>query len=266
MEGWFLQLSEPLQALLATTFTFGMTVLGSVPVFFTKQLNSKLLASTLGMAAGVMVAASFWSLLAPAIAYADGAWAPVAVGFLVGGAALLGLDVLLPHIHPALRECPEEGVHTHWRRSILLVLAVMLHNIPEGLTVGVAFGAVGAGIPGASLISAMVLAFGIGLQNLPEGLAVAMPLRCEGLSSWHAFALGSLSGIVEPLAAVLGAVLTIKMRSLMPYALSFAAGAMIYVVFEELIPEANSQGHGHLATIGAMLGFTIMMILEVALG
>jgi len=235
-------------------------------VFFTRQVSPKLMATALGMAAGVMVAASFWSLLAPAIAIAGGAWMPVAIGFVVGGIVLLGLDDLLPHIHPSLRECPEEGVHTNWRRSILLVLAVMLHNIPEGLTVGVAFGAVGAKIPGASLISAMVLAFGIGLQNLPEGLAVAMPLRCEGISRWRAFSLGTLSGTVEPIAAVIGALLTVRMHTLMPYALAFAAGAMIYVVFEELIPEANSQGHGHLATIGAMLGFTLMMILEVSLG
>ena len=266
MTTWFSQLSAPLQALLATCYTFGMTALGTLPVFFTSQLNPRLLATALGMAAGVMLAASFWSLLAPAIAYTNGNWMPVAFGFLLGAVVLLTIDALLPHIHPALRECPEEGLHTHWKRSILLVLAVILHNIPEGLTIGVAFGAVREGIPGASLISAIVLAFGIGLQNLPEGLAVAMPVRCEGVSRWRAFGLGVLSGAVEPLAAVLGAALTSSVHAIMPYALSFAAGAMIYVIFEELIPESNSQGHGHLATIGAMLGFTLMMAMEVGLG
>lgn len=263
---WLRQFSPVTQALFATLFTMFMTILGTIPVFFTKTVSHRLLASALGMAAGVMVAASFWSLLAPAIKLSNGSWVPVTIGFLAGGAALLGVDALLPHIHPSLREGIEEGVHTSWRRSVLLVLAVTLHNIPEGLTVGVAFGAVGAGIPEASFAGALVLALGIGLQNLPEGMAIAMPLRCEGLGRWQAFAWGALSGVVEPIAAVLGAWLVLAMRPILPYALAFAAGAMIYVVVEELIPEAGAQGHGHLATIGAMLGFTVMMVLEVALG
>lgn len=266
MLAWFTLIPVPVQALLAGGFTAMMTALGSVPVFFTSRVHPRLLASMLGMAAGVMVAACFWSLLAPAISLSNGSWLPAALGFLLGGAFLLGIDALLPHIHPALRDCREEGMHTRWRRSALLVLAVMLHNVPEGLTVGVALGAVGAGIPEASFVGALVLAFGIGMQNLPEGMAIAMPLRCEGLSSLQSFALGTLSGIVEPVAAVLGAVLALAVRSFLPYALAFAAGAMIYVVIEELIPEAGSQGHGHLATIGAMSGFTLMMVLEVALG
>jgi zinc transporter, ZIP family len=263
---WFRQLSPVAQTLGATFFTALMTTVGTIPVFFTKMVSHKLLAAMLGMAAGVMVAASFWSLLAPAIKLSNGSWVPVTIGFLLGGAALLGVDALLPHLHPSLRDCTEEGVHTSWKHSVLLVLAVTLHNIPEGLTIGVAFGAVGAGIPEASFMGALVLALGIGLQNLPEGMAVAMPLRCEGLSRWRAFAWGALSGIVEPIAAVLGAWLVLTIRPVLPYALAFAAGAMIYVVVEELIPEAGEQGHGHLATIGAMFGFAVMMVLEVALG
>ncbi|MHB1355773.1 MAG: ZIP family metal transporter [Anaerolineae bacterium] len=237
-----------------------------IPVLFTRTVSHSLLAIMLGMAAGVMVAASFWPLLAPAIRLADGSWVPISIGFLAGGAGLLGIDALLPNMYPSLRDCTEEGVHTTWRHSVLLVLAVTLQNITEGLTVGVAFSAVDAGIPEASLAGGLVLAPGIGIQNLPEGMAIAMPLRCEGLMKWQAFGWGALSGIVEPIAAVLGAWLVLVMRPILPYALAFAAGAIIYVVVEELIPEAGAQGHGHLVTIGAMLGFTVMMVLEVALG
>lgn len=255
-----------LQALLATLFTWGLTALGAVPVFFTKTFNRKVLDTMLGVAAGVMVAASFWSLLAPAIELSDGSWVPATMGFLAGGLIMRVIDRLLPHIHPALAAGEAEGLSTHWRRSTLLVLAITLHNFPEGLAVGVAFGAAAAGLGGATVAGALALAVGIGLQNLPEGTAVAMPLRREGFSPIKAFVYGQFSGMVEPLAGVLGAWLVITMRAILPYALAFAAGAMIFVVVEELIPEAQTEGNAHLATLGTILGFAVMMVLDVALG
>ncbi len=254
-----------LQALLATVFTWLVTALGAMPVFFTKAVGRKLLDTMLGLAAGVMVAASFWSLLAPAIEMSGGSWVPAAVGFLLGGAVLRGIDRLLPHIHPALASGEAEGLSTSWKRSILLVLAVTLHNIPEGLAVGVAFGAAASGLGGATLTGAIAMALGIGLQNFPEGMAVAMPLRHEGLSRFRAFTYGQLSGLVEPIAGVLGAWAVLSVQAILPYALAFAAGAMIFVVVEELIPEAQAE-NAHLATMGTMLGFAIMMTLDVALG
>jgi ZIP family zinc transporter len=254
-----------LQALLATIFTWLVTALGAVPVFFSKTVNRKLLDLMLGLAAGVMVAASFWSLLAPAIELSGGSWIPAAVGFLLGGAVLRGIDRILPHLHPSLAQGEVEGVSTSWKRSTLLVLAVTLHNIPEGLAVGVAFGAAAAGLGGATLSGAIALALGIGLQNFPEGMAVAMPLRREGLSRFGAFTYGQLSGFVEPVAGVLGALFVLSAQGLLPYALAFAAGAMIFVVVEELVPEAQAE-NPHLATMGTMLGFAIMMTLDVALG
>jgi len=254
-----------LQALLATIFTWLVTALGAVPVFFAKAVSRKLLDTMLGLAAGVMVAASFWSLLAPAIEMSGGSWVPAAVGFLLGGIVLRGIDRLLPHIHPGLASGEAEGLSTSWKRSVLLVLAVTLHNIPEGLAVGVAFGAAAAGFSGATLTGAIALALGIGLQNFPEGMAVAMPLRREGLSRFRSFTYGQLSGLVEPMAGVLGAWAVLAARALLPYALAFAAGAMIFVVIEELVPEAQAE-NAHLATMGTMLGFAIMMTLDVALG
>jgi ZIP family zinc transporter len=224
----------------------------------------------LGFAAGVMIAASFWSLLAPALEMAaEGPlpeWIPAAVGFLLGGAFLWVVDRILPHLHLGLPIEEAEGIRTSWQRSILLVLAITLHNIPEGLAVGVAFGAVGAGLPAASLAGAVALAIGIGLQNFPEGAAVSIPLRREGMPRLKAFWYGQLSGIVEPIAAVIGAATVLLVRPLLPYALAFAAGAMIYVVVEELIPESQSDKNTDPATIGAMLGFVLMMVLDVALG
>lgn len=255
-----------LQALIGTCFTWFVTALGAAPVFFTQRMNRRLLDGMLGIASGVMIAASFWSLLAPAIEMSGGSWVPAGVGFLLGGATLRVIDRLLPHLHPSLAGGAPEGLSTSWRRSVLLVLAVTLHNIPEGLAVGVAFGAAAAGIEGATLGSAVALAFGIGLQNLPEGTAVAMPLRREGLSRGKAFWFGQMSGLVEPIGGVLGAWAVLAVRGLLPYALAFAAGAMIFVVIEQLVPEAQSAGNGHIATAGAMLGFTVMMILDVALG
>ncbi len=266
----FLSLNPILQALLATLFTWGLTALGAAGVFFARQVNRRVLDSMLGFAAGVMIAASFWSLLAPAIEMSEEAgvpgWLPAVIGFLAGGLFLWAVDHLLPHLHLGEPIEAAEGVKTTWRRSVLLVTAITLHNFPEGLAVGVAFGAVAAGLPAATVAGAIALAIGIGLQNFPEGLAVALPLRREGLSRAKSFLYGQASGMVEPIAGVLGAAAVLLMRPILPYALSFAAGAMIYVVVEELIPEAQSGHETHMSTWGAMLGFSVMMLLDVALG
>jgi ZIP family zinc transporter len=260
----------PLQALLATCFTYFLTALGSATVFFTKEVNKKLLDWMLGFAAGVMIAASYWSLLAPAIEMSKGQnipmWVPPAVGFLLGGAVLRVIDKILPHLHLGYKKTEAEGIKTSWTRAVLLVSAITLHNFPEGLAVGVAFGAAAIGVPSASLGGAIALAVGIGIQNFPEGMAVSMPLRKEGLSRMRSFNLGQLSGIVEPVAGVLGALFVMFAQSLLPYFLAFAAGAMIFVVVEEVIPESQHGGNGDLATMGTMIGFAVMMILDVALG
>ena len=262
----FASLNPILQALLATIFTWGVTALGAAPVFFARTINQKLMDGMLGMAAGVMIAASYWSLLAPAIEMSQGSWVPATVGFIAGGVFLYLLDKILPHLHPGLAVSEAEGIHTHWKRSVLLVLAITLHNIPEGLAVGVAFGAVAANIDGATLGGALALALGIGIQNFPEGTAVAMPLRRDGMSRSKSFWYGQLSGFVEPIAGVLGAWAVIVMRPILPYALAFAAGAMIFVCVEELIPEAQRKGNTDFATLGAIFGFALMMLLDVALG
>lgn len=266
----FASLHPVLQALFATCFTWGLTALGASFVFTQRTVKHTLLVTMLGFAAGVMIAASFWSLLAPAIAMAEEMggvpWLPAVVGFLLGGLFLWVVDKSLPHLHMGLPTSEAEGIKTKWQRTVLLILAITLHNIPEGLAVGVAFGAVAAGLPAAELGGAIALAIGIGLQNFPEGMAVSMPLRGEGMSRRKAFWYGQLSAIVEPLAGVLGAAAVLLMRPILPYALSFAAGAMIYVVVEELIPEAQRDESTDLATIGAMLGFAVMMLLDVALG
>jgi zinc transporter, ZIP family len=258
------------QALLATLFTWGVTALGAATVFFVKTVNRKLLDSMMGFAAGVMIAASYWSLLAPAIEMSRSGtlpiWAPATIGFLAGGFFLGGLDRVLPHLHPGLPLKNAEGVRTTWQRSILLILAITLHNIPEGLAVGVAFGAVAANLPSATLPAAIALAIGIGIQNFPEGVAVSLPLRGEGFSRLRSFWYGQLSAAIEPVAAVIGASAVLLFRPLLPYALSFAAGAMIFVVIEELIPESQNNGNTDLATLSALAGFAIMMILDVALG
>jgi len=257
-----------LQALLATLFTWGLTAVGAATVFFTTRVDRRLLDGMLGFAAGVMIAASYWSLLAPAIEMsAEGSmpkWLPAVSGFLLGGAFLWLADQLLPHIHPNIARQAPEGVSTTWRRSVLLIMAVTLHNFPEGLAVGVAFGAVASGLPSASFSGAIALALGIGLQNLPEGLAISMPLRGEGLSRLKSFWYGQLSAVVEPIAGVIGAAAVLVARPLLPYALSFAAGAMIYVVVEELVPASHDAANEDLATMSAMLGFAVMMLLDVA--
>ncbi|MGM0421262.1 MAG: ZIP family metal transporter [Bacillota bacterium] len=267
---WFAGLSPIIQALLGTTFTWFVTALGASLVFFFKEVDRKVLDGMLGFAAGVMIAASFWSLLAPAIEMSEqmgvSGWIPAVVGFLLGGVFLRVVDRILPHMHPSLAEEGPEGIKTNWQRSILLVLAVTLHNIPEGLAVGVAFGAVAFDLPSASLASAIALAIGIGIQNFPEGTAVSVPLRREGLTRFKSFLYGQSSGVVEPIAGVFGAWAVLSMRPLLPYALAFAAGAMIFVVGEELIPESQTEGNSHIATAGLMLGFTVMMFLDVALG
>jgi len=258
-----------LYALVATIFTWGVTAVGAAGVFFFKTVKQKLLDGMLGFAAGVMIAASFWSLLSPSISLSRElgmiSWLPPAVGFLTGGAFLWLIDKVLPHLHIGATKTTAEGIKTSWHKTVLLFLAITLHNFPEGLAIGVAFGAASLGIPGASIAAATALAIGIGIQNFPEGFAVSVPFRREGLSRFKSFFLGQASAMVEPVAAVLGVAAVLLMRPLLPYALAFAAGAMIFVSIEEIIPE--SQRHSpDVATVGAMLGFVIMMILDVALG
>lgn len=270
MYAWFLTLNPILQALLATLFTWGVTALGASLVFFFRTVNQKVLDAMLGFAAGVMLAASYWSLLAPAIEMSEQmgvpGWLPALVGFLMGAIFIRLIDLVLPHLHPFKPTSEAEGIHTSWQRSVLLVLAITLHNFPEGLAVGVAFGAAALGMPEASIGSAIALAIGIGIQNFPEGAAVSVPLRREGVSIGKSFWYGQLSGFVEPIAGVIGAAAVLIIQPLLPYALAFAAGAMVFVVIEELIPASNESGNTDIATMGAILGFGVMMTLDVALG
>lgn len=268
----FMGLGPVTQSLFGGLFTYGLTALGAALVFFTKTVHYKLLDAMMGFAAGVMIAASFWSLLVPSIemAAAQGMieWLPAVIGFLAGGFFLRICDAYMPHLHIGMPREEAEGIPTTWRRATLLVLAITLHNIPEGLAIGVLFGAAASGIdPGsATIMGAITLALGIGIQNFPEGVAVSMPLRREGVSRGRSFWYGQLSGIVEPIAAVVGAAAVLMIQPILPYALAFAAGAMIYVVVEELIPESQHRGNADIATLGTMLGFSVMMILDVALG
>lgn len=265
------QLHPITQALIATLFTWGVTAAGAALVFFKKDVNQKLMDSMLGFAAGVMIAASFWSLLAPGIEMAEKmgqiSWLTATIGFMGGGIFMRLIDKFLPHLHPGLAIDKSEGIKTSWQRSTLLVFAITLHNIPEGLAVGVAFGAVAANLPSATIGAAVALAIGIGIQNFPEGTAVSMPLRREGMSQRKSFLMGQASGMVEPIAGVIGAYFVLKMQYVLPYALCFAAGAMIFVVVEELIPESQRITKNiDLVTMTTMAGFSIMMILDVALG
>lgn len=270
LRSWFLDINPIWQALLATLFTWGVTAAGASLVFFFRNISQKFMDGMLGFAAGVMLAASYWSLLAPAIEMsADMAvpeWFPAVTGFLGGAIFIRVIDAFLPHLHLFRPASEAEGVTTNWRRSVLLVLAITLHNIPEGLAVGVAFGGVAAGMPGATIGGAIALAIGIGLQNFPEGTSVSVPLRREGMKRWKAFNYGQLSAIVEPMAGVIGALAVIYVQPMLPYALAFAAGAMVFVVVEELIPESHHYGNADIATMGAILGFAVMMTLDVALG
>lgn len=266
---YFESLDPVLAAFLATVFTWLLTALGASLVFLFRTMSRAFFDAMLGFAGGVMVAASFWSLLAPGIAMSPGEGfervIPSVVGFGLGALFLFGLDKTLPHLHVNFRMDEKEGIKTPWHRSTLLTLAITLHNIPEGLAVGVLFGAAAAGIDGASIGGAVALALGIGLQNFPEGFAVAMPLRRQGLSRWRSFNFGQLSAIVEPVAAVFGAWAVLTFEPILPYALAFAAGAMIFVVVEEVIPESQRGKYTDLATLGFIGGFIIMMSLDVGL-
>lgn len=266
----FKALHPVLQALLGTLFTWGVTALGAATIYMVKKPQRKVMDAMLGFAAGVMIAASFWSLLAPAIDMSEGlavpVWFPAATGFLLGAGFLRLADKFIPHLHLYKEVEEAEGIKTRLNKTILLIFAITLHNIPEGLAVGVAFGAAAAGYPSATVAGAIALAIGIGIQNFPEGAAVSFPIRREGYSKNKSFFYGQLSGFVEPISGVIGAAAVILARPILPYALAFAAGAMIFVVVEEAIPESQNGGNTDIATLGAILGFTVMMILDVALG
>lgn len=263
---WFENLSPVIQALIATTFTWGVTALGSLVVCFFKEVNKKVLNTILGFSAGVMIAASFWSLLAPSIDLSEElgyiAWVLPASGFVVGGLFVLFSDKFLDKM---LKGKKSLETANSLKRSILLISAITIHNIPEGMSIGVAFGAIASGVPGMTLIGAVMLAIGIGIQNFPEGAAVSLPLRNEGFSRLKSFLIGQASALVEPISAVIGVVLVLSIRSVLPFLLSFAAGAMITVAARELLPE-SIQENKNLATLGLIFGFIIMMVLDVALG
>jgi zinc transporter, ZIP family len=259
-----------LLALMATTFTWLLTASGAALVFLFKEMPRKWLDGMLGFTGGVMIAASYWSLLAPSIELSENLgyipWLPPAIGFFCGAMFLFGLDKLIPHLHINFNKEEAEGVKTDWKSTTLLVLAITIHNIPEGLAVGVAFGAFAAGIDGATLGAAIALTIGIGIQNFPEGIAVSFPLRRKGVSRFKSFWYGQLSAIVEPIAGVLGAVAVFYMQPMLPFALAFAAGAMIYVVIEEVIPETQRDRYTDVAALGFIAGFIVMMCLDVGLG
>lgn len=263
---WFENLNPLIQALIATIFTWGVTALGSLVVCFFKEINKKVLNTILGFSAGVMIAASFWSLLGPSIdlSYELGyiAWILPTIGFIIGGLFVLLSDKFLDKTLKNRRNLRNAA---SLKRSILLISAITIHNIPEGMAVGVAFGGIASGVPGVTLVGAIMLALGIGIQNFPEGAAVSLPLRKEGFSRFKSFMLGQASALVEPISAIIGVVLVLSVRSVLPFLLAFAAGAMIAVVARELLPESVKENK-NLATLGLIFGFTIMMILDVALG
>jgi ZIP family zinc transporter len=280
---WFIAQTAVMQALYAGLFTWGLTALGAALVFLFNSSNRKVLDTALGFTGGVMIAASFWSLLSPSIAYVEmqnemglstmPVWLPPAIGFFLGALFLYILDKIIPHLHIFAKREEAEGIETNWRKTVLLVLAIALHNIPEGLAVGVAFGALAnpelLGMDGHSVFTiggAIALAIGIGIQNFPEGFAVSMPLRRMGVSRWKSWQWGQLSAIVEPVFAVIGAAIVMTVLPILPYALAFAAGAMIFIVVEEVIPESQRGGNTDLATMGLIAGFIVMMCLDVALG
>ncbi|GHA45694.1 zinc transporter [Salinimicrobium marinum] len=267
---FFEEIDPVLAAFLATLFTWGLTALGASLVFLFKKMNRAVFDGMLGFTGGVMVAASFWSLLAPGIEMSKGEGfikvIPAVVGFGLGALFIFGLDKILPHLHVNFKMTEKEGVKTPWHKSVLLTLAITMHNIPEGLAIGVLFGGAAMGLEGASIGGAVALAMGIGLQNFPEGFAVAMPLRGQGMSRFKSWNYGQLSAIVEPIAAVLGAWAVLTFEPILPYALSFAAGAMIFVVVEEVIPEAQQDRFTDIATLGFIGGFMVMMTLDVGLG
>jgi len=267
---WFGNFQPVTQTLIATGFTWLVTAVGAALVFLFKSVNRKILDGMLGFAAGVMLAVCVWSLLIPSMQIAKETfmhpWLPTVIGFLVGGLFLRIVDKILPHLHIDFPIDEAEGLKTSWQRSVLLILAITLHNIPEGLAVGIAFGALSANLESASLTHALALTIGIALQNLPEGASVSLPLRREGMACKKCFWYGQLSGFVEPIAGVIGALTVVFIQPVLPYALSFAAGAMMFVIVEELIPESQLSKHTDLATVWMMLGFAVMMVLEVGLG
>ena len=267
---FYQNLNPILQALIAGCFAWALTALGAATVFLAKDIKGRFMDMMLGFAAGVMTAAIFFSLLSPSIQISKSlnvlVWIPPLVGFVAGGLFMLAFDKLLPHLHLGLSVDHAEGITTHWKRTILLVLAMTLHNFPEGLAIGVAFGALASGSSVATLLSAITLAIGIGIQDFPEGLAVSIPLRKAGLPRWKSFWYGQLTGIVEPLGAVVAAAAVMSITGLLPFALSFAAGCMLYIVVEELIPEAQLSENTDWATIGTLVGFSLMMVLEIVLG
>lgn len=269
----FAKVHPILSAFYASVFTWGLTALGASLVFFFKKANRAVLDGMLGFTGGVMVAASFWSLLAPAIENSAGEGfvkvLPAAIGFAIGALSLFGMDKVMPHLHINFKKEEAEGIKTKWHKTTLLVLAITLHNIPEGLAVGVLFGAAATmvGVEQTEMIIAAIsLAIGIGIQNFPEGFAVSMPIRRQGVSRLKSFWYGQLSAIVEPVAAVLGAVAVAFFTPILPYALAFAAGAMIFVVVEEVIPETQRDKYTDIATLGFIGGFIVMMSLDVGLG
>lgn len=263
---WFENQNVVIQAFIATIFTWGITALGALTVCFFKNINKKVLSTILGFSAGVMTAASFWSLLSPSIELSEElgyiAWLLPTIGFITGGLFVLFSDKFLDK---ALKEKGNLKNSKSLKRSILLVSAITIHNIPEGMAIGVAFGGIASGIPGVSLVSALMLAIGIGIQNFPEGAAVSLPLRNEGFSRFKSFMIGQASALVEPVSAVIGAILVLSIRNVLPFLLAFAAGAMIAVVARELLPESIKENK-NLATLGLIFGFIVMMILDVALG
>ena len=280
---WFINQNPIIQALIAGLFTWFITGIGSGLVFFFNSSHRKALDISLGFTGGVMIAASFWSLLAPAIEYVEmqkelgltrmPSWLAPTIGFFLGALFLFGLDKIIPHLHMFEKKTNAEGVNTKWQKTILLVLAIAMHNIPEGLAVGVAFGAIASpeivnnlNVDIFTLGSAIALAIGIGIQNFPEGFAVSMPLRRQGMSKFKSWQWGQLSAIVEPIFAVIGAAIVLQVIPVLPYALAFAAGAMIFIVVEEVIPESQKGGNTDLATMGLIAGFIVMMGLDVGLG
>lgn len=262
---WFSNINPIWQALIATTFTWGITALGALTVCFFKDLNKRVLNTILGFSAGVMIAASFWSLLAPAITLSEElgyiTWLLPMLGFIFGGLFVLFSDKFLDKALVKKDERNKTGI----KKSILLVSAITIHNIPEGMAVGVAFGGIASGVPGMTLIGALMLAIGIGIQNFPEGAAVSLPLRSVGYSRFKSFMYGQASALVEPISAVIGVVLVLSIRSILPLLLAFAAGAMIAVAARELLPESINEDK-NLATVGLLIGFVLMMVLDVALG
>lgn len=269
MTEFFLNLHPVTAALLAGLFTWALTAVGAAVVFATRCIGGRLLASALGFSAGVMMAASFWSLLTPSIRMAQEMglpiWLPAVTGFLLGCLSFGLIDRFLPHLHLGCPPDQAEGVRTPWKRTTLLVLAITLHNIPEGLAIGVAVGAAAAQGSAIAMASALALALGIGIQNIPEGMAISIPLRASGFSRIRSFMVGQMSGLMEPLAALIAAAAVFLVRPILPYALAFAAGAMVFVVVEELIPESQAGKHGDAATMGFVIGFTAMMFLEIGL-